>query len=497
MSFNHSDDRIFEFPQQNANSSTEIMYNEGLRNRGGCGGGCCGGGCCLGCFGFLILIALGVAAVYYSIFTGGAPLVVSPETTVIVEPLKPDGTVDFHQAIQTMIEPEVQPDENGFMTVWRGYGREIYDSIDREELRQQYLGMCDRFGVNPLTPPTWADANAGLDAVQIAAVQPHYFIPAARVNETDLVIASQPIAIYAFHEKLSDSFRQRAHARFTANDPAGAWRDILTSMRLFRRVTINQAWLKELSGKNSEALLTPVAEIIGTLPEWTPQQLEQAIKDLESVPDWQDRQTMLTTIQFIMLDTLSATNDLSRLDNRLHIDLPAEIRNMLHILQHVGFDWNLVAKELNTEMKVYGELLERVSKDRLEEQFNVLMLRLVGETYRMPNENEWQEFAAEHFGKTGENPFLARGWSRTIGAMIAYLGNKAAGEMVRLQLIEDSRCQALRLALALEQFRRAENRYPDSSAELDQQPGMDLQYEKQENGYRVWNAVFDVSVDGN
>ena len=502
MSFRNPDDRIFEFPQQNTDFDAEVMYDERPKNRSGCStGGCCGGGCCLGCFGFLLLIAFGCAAVYYSIFTGGAPLVVSPETTIIVGPLKPDGTVDFHQAIQTMVEPDVQPDENGFMTVWRGYGREIYDSIDRATLRQPYLGMCDRFGIDPLAPPTWADENAGLDAVQIAAAQPHYFIPAARVNDTDLVIASQPIAIYAFHEQLADSLRQRASLRFDADDTTGAWNDMLTASRLFRRVTVNQAWLKKLSSKESESQLTPVDSIIKTLPKWTPQQLEQGVKDLESLPDWQDRKTMFTTIQFMMLDTLSVTNDFSRLGERLHMDLPEDIYNMLHILQYVGFDWNLVAKELNTKMQAYEALLQRVEGDSLEEQLKQLRLHPVGEAYRMPGEpdweQEWQGFMEEHFRETGENPLRARGWSKTIGAMLGELGNMSAGEMVRLQLIEESRCQALRLALTLEQFRRAENRYPDSLAELDVQPSMNLQYEKQGNGYRIWNAVYDVSVDRN
>lgn len=497
MSFNNSDDRIFDFPQHNAGFNTEAMYEEKLKNRSGCcGGGCCGGGCFLGCFGFLLLIALGFAALYYCICTGGAPLTVSLETTIITEPLKPDGTVDFHQAIQTMTQPEVQPDENGFMTIWRGYGREIYDSIDRENVRRQYLGMCDHFDINPQAPPSWSDAGEGLDAVQTAVAKPHYFIPLVRQSEKELVAMSQPFAIYAFHEQLSDSLRQRANTRFAANDTAGAWQDTLASMRLFRRVTINQAWLKELGSKNSESLLTPAAAIINTLPQWPPQQLEQAIKDLESLPDWQDRQTTLTTIQFMTLDMLSATNDLSDLGNRLHIDLPKQMQDMLHILQLVGFDWNLVAKEFNSEMKAYGELLERVSGDRLEEQFNVLRLRQMGEPYCMPNENEWQEFAVNHFNTTGENPFLARGWSRTIGAMMAHLGNKAAGEMVRLQLVDESRCQALRLALTLEQFRRSKSRYPDSLAELSWQPGMNLQYEKQGNGYRLWNDVFSVSVVG-
>jgi hypothetical protein len=305
---------------------------------------------------------------------------------------------------------------------------------------------------------------------------------------------SQPVALYAFHEQLSDALRQRANFRFESDDPAGAWQDMLASIRLFRFVTVNQAWLYELGSRDS-SLLTPVAEIAATLNNWTPEQLAQAINDLESLPDWQDRQTMLRTVQFMMLDTLSITNDFPGLGNRLGIELPGDVQVMLQGWQYIGFDWNLVAKELNAEIKTYGERLNRVAGSNLEEQFNVLQLRPVTERFRMPDEEEWQSFTITRTRRFEENPCFAPGRSRVIGAMMGYLGTLVTGEMVRLQLIEDSRIQALRLALALERFHREHGRYPDSFAELGLQPGMNLQYERRGDGYRIGNLVVELSVN--
>ena len=506
MSSKHPDDRIFEFPYHNTGFDAEVSHAERVRKEGGC----CSCGCCLGCLVFLILIILGLVAFYYSIVSGGVPLVVSEETTIITEPMKSDGeTVDFHQAIQEMVQPNVQPDENGFMVVWRGYGREILDSIDREGIRRQYLVMCEQFGIDPQAPPTWSlprwtpadperwltEVGKGLDAVQSATAGTHYFVPLVRDSEKDLVVMSLPFAMYAFHEKLSDALHQRAKIRLESDDTAGAWKDILASLRLFRHVTVNQAWLTELNGGDSESLLTPVSEIVGTLPQWTTEQLEQAIKDLESLPNWQDRQTMLRMLQFMMLDTLSVTNDFPGLGSRLGVEFPGEDLWTLQALQRIGFDWNLVAKEINHEMKSYGELLEKVADDRLEEQFAALQLRPMQKSFRMPDQAEWQEFAVNHSRRIEDNPFLAPGRSRLIGAMMGYLGTRVAGEMYRLQLIEDSRIQALRLALALEQFCRENSHYPDSLVELDLQPKMQLQYERQGNGYRIWNLVFQLSTD--
>ena len=494
MSSSQPADRIFEFPYQNTGFDLEMEYGQKARRRSGC----CGCGCCLGCLGFLLLIVLGIAALCYCFVSGGAPLVVSEETTVITEPLKPDGTVDFHQAIQTITQPDVQPDENGFMTVWRGYGREIFDWIGSEDIRQQYLVMCDFCGINPLAPSTWTDADAGLDAVGTAAAGPHYFIPLARQSENELVGMSQPFAIYAFHERLSDMLRQRSGIRYESGDIAGAWQDILASMRLFRRVTVNQAWLRELSGRDSETLLAPIPLTVTMLRQWTPQQLEQAINDLESLPDWQDRQTLLTTVQFTLLDFLSVTNDLPGLSNRLGIEMSWKEELVLESLQHVGIDWNLVAKEINYEISTYGKLLEKVSNSQIEEQFSQLRLRPVKEPFRLPNANEQWEFPVDFYERTKENPFLASGRSRLIGATLGYLGTKAAGEMYRLQIFEESRCQALRLVLALEKFFREKGQYPDSIDELGLRPmewDIHLQYEKRWEGYRIQNKVFEISVD--
>jgi len=494
MSAKHPDDRVFEFTPHNAAFDAELEYGQRERRRGGC----CGCGCCFGCLGLVVLIVLGIAALGYCLVIGGAPLVVSEETTVITEPLKPDGTVDFHQAIQKMIEPDVQPDENGFMTVWRGYGKEIFDSIHQTELRRHYLVMCEQFGIDPQAPATWVDAGEGLDAVQTAVAGPHYFIPLVRQSENDLVAMSQPLALYAFHERLSDMLRQRADVRFDADDIAGGWQDILTTMRLFRRVTAHQAWITEIGERDNETRLTLVSDIVNTLPNWTPQQLEQAVRDLETLPDWQDRQTMLKTLQFMMLDMLSVTNDFPGLGNRLGVEMQWEDQMMLEWFQHVGIDWNLFAKELNHEMKTYGELMDRISGNPLEEQFSQLRLRPVGTPFRMPDdEDEWRAFTINHLERTGEFPLFTSGRSRLIGATIGHLGTWVAGEMYRLQLIEESRCQALRLALALERFHRTEDRYPQSLEELRLQPmpwDMHLQYERRGEGYRMWNRACEITV---
>ena len=504
MSFSNPDNRNFDFPYQGTGFDAEVAHTNAQRRRGGW----CFCGCCSGCLLLILLFILGIVVLGYSLFSGGVPLIVSEETTVIVEPLKSNGeSVDFHEAIREMTGQNIQLNENAFMIIWRGYSHEIFASYDQEDLRRQYLVMCDQFGIDPLgrslwslpkrTPPTtnaqWlAEVKEGLDAVQNAVAKPHYFIPLARDRESDLVIMSQPLAIYAFHGQLSEALHIRADIKSASGDIAGAWQDTLASIRLFRRATINHAWTLTLGAKDNESLLTPVTSILPTLSQWTPEQLEQAVKDLESLPDWTDRKTMIRTIQFTVLDMLSATNDLPGLGSRLGKELPTGAQDVLQLIQSIGFDWNLVAKELNQEMRVYGELLEKVSGSSPDEQFKQLDLRLSGVPFRMPNEEEWKEFTVEHVNRTGEFPLFVVGRSKLVGAIAGFWATRMVGEMYRLQLMEESRCQALRLALTLERFHKEKGQYPDSLEELKLKPvtpDMHLQYEKRETGYRIENVV--------
>jgi hypothetical protein len=254
--------------------------------------------------------------------------------------------------------------------------------------------------------------------------------------------------------------------------------------------------------ENEEWLLTPVDEVMATLPKWTPEQLEQAIKDLESLPNWQDWKTTLTIIQYTLLDLISVTNDLEGWCN----SLPIEVQEMAKLLRVLAFDWNLVAKELNSEIKAYGELMKQAEEENLDEQFEMLRLRQPGVPnveLRMGNPEEMQiwmlSLMRDDFRKWEDlpvNPLFTLGRSKMTGMLAGHLlVTWAAGELYRLQLMEESRCQALRFALALERYHRENQKYPDSLEELplkEMSMNVHLEYEKQGEGYRIQNKVFSL-----
>ena len=501
MSSHQPDHQNFEYQYQNTGFDAEL----GERRRGP---SCCSCACCLGCFGFLLLTALAVCAAWYCFFSGGAELVVSPETTVIVEPLKPDGTVDFHEAIQEVLRRDTQPAENGFRDILRDYGRAIFAGDRKAAVLHAVL--CEELDVNQdqeaqpafvLTPfepnnvPQWLGAvGDGLDAVHVAADRPHYFIPLVRESSSDFAALSLPFAVYAFHERLSEALLSRAEERFDSQEVEGAWQDVLASARLFRRATVNAAWLHALqSSGNEETYLIPAPWVVETLPRWTPEQLEQAVKNLESLPAWQDRQTTLTILQYQLLDLLSSMHNVEGLLHRLDHDLNTrDGREIIVALSTIAFDWNTVARELNSAVRAYGDLLEQAAGKNLEEQFELLRL---GESAALPSDKqEWAQFLAD---SVSHDPSLifTPGRSKLAGSVAGDLVTWAAGEMYRLQLLEESRTQALRWALALEKYRRENQAYPDSLDALGlppMVPDMQFEYEKQDAGYRLHNKMFQL-----
>jgi len=512
MSANQQDNHNFESPYQNTGFDAEFAQPPRTRRSGGC----CFFGCCLGCLGFLLLIAIGFFAFWYCLMSGGAELIVSEETTVITEPLKSDGkSVDFFRAIQEMTEPAIPANENGFRDIFLGYGQAVFIN----DAGWQYAETCNQLGIAPQTPPPfslptfnpdsnslprWLDiVEAGLDTIHTAAAKPHYVVPLVRQNENDFVLFSLPVAVYGFHEKLTEVLRAHSYNRYQSEDIDGYWKDTLTTLRLFRFVTIHQAWLKALGWDarkvrilehdNEVWLLTDVDEVAVTLPKWTPEQLAQGIKDLESLPNWQDRETMLKTIQFMLLDVMSATNDWDGLLNLLGNNTESEMRQAtLGMFQMIAFDWNLVAKELNSKIRAFGELMKRAEGMSLDEQFELLQISKTDEEL---DEEKIRALLEDYVRTTGDFPLFTSGRSRLAGGVAGELVKTAAQKLYRLQLMEESRCQALRLALALELYRREHQNYPDSldALGLKAMPvNVSLEYEKRDAGYRIHNKLFEL-----
>ncbi|MDR3182122.1 MAG: hypothetical protein LBT89_04235 [Planctomycetaceae bacterium] len=435
-----------EFPYQDPNTANQAL---GEKKRG-CG--CWFLGCGIGCLVLIILAAItGVLAYYYCL--KGQPLLVSPETTVITEPKKKDGvSVDFFKAIQDITETKKPANDNGFKDILIGYGTAMFENKEAAQV-WQHNAMCKHFNVDPLTVPQYVltgitpDAvnhwlsvvGPGLDAVAAAVLKPDYFVPMIRQNENDLVLAVQPQTVYNFHYQLAEALRYRAKYRFAGGDYAGGWNDYVTTLRLFRRVTLNYAALESLKhGKiGGQTLLQPddFKDIISKMPA---EVRSQAVKDLETLPAWQDRSITLKTLQYGVLDILSATDDMPRLlDKFSDKPIPADIKKLLEV---IGFDWNHVAVSLNEYFDEYSEKLAAAGGDLVKQQevFN-----------EMPpaSEESIKTEIERSLNERNNNPITVSGRSALTGRMAGRIFTQIAGQMFKLQIEEEKRCKELKDSL--------------------------------------------------
>ncbi|GHT24363.1 hypothetical protein FACS189419_09280 [Planctomycetales bacterium] len=445
MSFVHNEYKSgfqHDFPYQDPSEADAVFGEQKKRYRG------CLLGCGLGCLGIIVLSVI-ASVVFYFYCLKGRPLEVSAETTIITEPKKKDGkSVDFFRAVNELAAPKVPDGENGFKDILAGYGKAVFDTVENAPM-WHYPAMCkvfniDSFGIPPYvlteaesdTPEQWLTViGPGLDAAVAASMKPAYFIPLIRQNENDIILASQPISVYQFHGELTKALRFRAAHRFSKGDYAGGWKDYLATLRLFRTVTVNSVLYSGLK-RNDEGnalLLNPedFREVIAKMP---PELRSQAVKDIESLPRWQDRKTTLKALQFSVLDIISATDDIPKLLDKFSSQpIPADARAFADI---IGFDWNLVAVRLNMEFEAFERELTAAGDD--EAKLTAVLNR------RFQSNLDMGDMVKACFVDVSFDDVTVAGRSETAGQVAGFIAAHFAGQMFSLQLEEEKRCQTLK-----------------------------------------------------
>lgn len=159
----------------------------------------------LGC-GCLTLILLTVLAVVFveRFCISGVRLRVSPETTLLTEPLKKDGkSIDYFTVVETAREQNRPVEQNGFRTVLQFYGKNavLYGFLSQSSgFDWHYDELCKELNVDPMIPPrgklVLPDSFLPVEeeeSVQIKADDEHF--PQAEELEAALSSEKQRLAV--------------------------------------------------------------------------------------------------------------------------------------------------------------------------------------------------------------------------------------------------------------------------------------------------------------
>ena len=130
-----------------------------------------------------LLLALAAKLLYFQ----GVPLKPSPETTGFVEPLTPDGNVDFRRIYEERQDAWLgPPEENGFRDVLQAFGpaalEQLHiaqtvrwedfptDKASRDWFANDWTRLCEKFQVDPTARPTFLNRLNLIDYLRLNGI---------------------------------------------------------------------------------------------------------------------------------------------------------------------------------------------------------------------------------------------------------------------------------------------------------------------------------------
>jgi len=365
----------------------------------------------------VILCAVGIGYYMFGIDWDVQPFVppkgtvflrISPETTIVTEPLLPGGTaIDFFALLDQKCSAGADSEENGFREIVRLVGRSIFDSISDKE----WNILCEKLNLNPDDPPQFhyeplpndvsvpfyrdeiseesleqlgrwvTEMEPAISAVAEALKRPLYIIPT--VGKVDISGISEFEAlelwdIVEFPSFLPALLAQRIVIRmfqsrcwfWNAKQDKRGWNDVLSMFHIARHVG-RQSHPDALAIADAfeHAAAFRATEFLKTV-ELNADKLRQCLTDLDSLPDWSGFENRLEYIRLGWLKNISEFPKRgpaafgiylfpTTFDNPMFMYTTeykeairfanAETRKIIQIYRTIPFDWIIVAEMMNVE----------------------------------------------------------------------------------------------------------------------------------------------------
>ncbi len=427
---------------------------------------------------------------------------IAPETTVVTEPVMPNGLVDYGEAMRRNHRAEVDPNENCVRLLVEALGPSLFNSPEAagwayEELDMTPLPAAGDYRVTlgeavrqfdadagvtrdpsqldyllnePLshcqqTPWTdgfpefdaWIAVNAvPLERVQEASRLPCYRHPVLLPPGASLFECLLPIA-----QEIRDFGRLltvRAMRRLGNGDAVGAWEDIHALHRLARLQSQGDTLIEYLVGSANAAVATNAMSALLSSEAMTPELLETIRDDWQQLPEWADISKSIDVTE--RCGTLDVVQRAARFG-------PAYLSQMMGYVGYTGgsggfrgypahplmtrcinamVDWDEVMVSTNDwydQLTIAMTEADPATREMLIEQFDRDVEALAADT-----RDAW--FPSTH----------------NIGGKILSSMLPAISNMHQALCARDTRMSLVDTALAIEQFRFDQGRIPATLSEL-------------------------------
>lgn len=470
---------------------------------------------------------------------------IAPETTVVTEPVLPNGLVDYAGAVRRNHLAEVNPDKNCVRLLVEALGPSIFGSADHADqayaelemtplpasgnyrvsltdcvrdydlqsgsthttdqlnyLLNEQLLHCQRIPWTAEAMPefaAWTEMNAKpLERVHEAVELPYYRHPVLVPPGGSLLECLLPIA-----QEIRDFGRLltvRAMQRLGNGDAAGAWEDIHALHRLARLQSQGDTLIEYLVACANFAVATNATSTLLSSEEMTPELLESIRDDWQQLPEWADISRSIDVIE--RCGTLDVVQRAARFG-------PAYLSQMMGYVGYTGGSGGFRAYPANPFMtRCINALVDwdevMISTNDWYDQVMIAM----AETDPATREMLIEQFDRDVEALAADTRDAWFPSTHNIGGKILSSMLPAISNMHQVLCGRDARLALIDTALAIEQFHFDQGRIPATLSELvpeylpsvpldPHSPTEELRYRLQgEDGYVLYSTGRNSFDDG-
>ncbi|MDR1480809.1 MAG: hypothetical protein LBJ00_17930 [Planctomycetaceae bacterium] len=537
-----------EFVTENASENNQ-RHSESTRRSGFS----CLKGCGIGCLVLLIITAIIIWLIYVYCIKG-VQMRISPETTLVTSPLKSDGkSIDFFMLIKDEVDSQDLTKNNGFKDVLAAYGKELVAASRQDELGHGWIftEMCKSVDLDPQFTPAhvykepefniildkeksngngeddiipdnkyesneliiyqkvlskdwsikehpklaeWLESvGSGLDVVQKAALEEVYFIPLVRRNENDLAIVSIAPHVVSANRNLIHGLQVRSMLRIGEGEYTKAWDDLLASFHL-RRKLINRG-IQLFGDEPDQIKLQVIKTVVESSAKWESEQLDNAIANLKTIPQYPKREDLLLITQYLLLDIFSMAGDSKQFVESIsgqsvdsHAASKQMMKSMISLMDLCGFDWNIVAKHLNEAIEAHKKSIGETGTEKI--------LNAPSKDIKHGLDEFTGRLSVQIQNKIIEM-FTVSGRSEFVGFVIGEFVPVLERHVFKQTLNDEIRHRLLLTALTISKYERENKKYPESLDQLKLEPpripAMKTNYEITDKGYKI--SIGDMELE--
>lgn len=450
------------------------------------------------------------------------PIIFSPETTYITEPLAEDGLPNYYQYVLEQAKEGIRPEENAAVLLWQAFGVEpVPDGLREEFFRQlemdapsnsaiKYLELNDEslssFGAalqQRLKASAWTTGDfpevaewlnsnqRPLDLMVEASKKSDYFSPLVSGGTLEgrnprlvecLMLTEQRV------REASWALSVRAMRNLGETRPMEALEDVLTEHRLARLVGKQSPPIAKVCAFAIDLQANKCLLEILDLAEFSEDQVHDILEHVDGLKEWNLSKEALEFERLLALDMVVQSRR-----HGINAFTDQEITNSVwDRISWMLIDLNVALRDINNLFDEAERVVSFPSRERRIDEYRQFDAQIIQRVKQREGKKRYIGFIA------------LKDKSQAISNFLLGLLAPALEPLLNAQDRANATLQLTKLAVALEVYSAEYGAYPDELAQLvpavleeiprDLYSEEPFRYEKKPEGYLLY-SVYENGVD--